>query len=109
MNYSHYTFTAIIRTHNMPRLAYFKLKDICKELFFHEKGQRLSNKYWTNCKITQYENSDPSTIDGIVLFEIWDANSVRRLKAIEGKLREVCAIEFPKLVTNIACSHVKTK
>lgn len=109
MNYCHYYFVATIHTHNMSRLAYFKLKEVCKGLFFDERAKRLSNKYWTGCKVAQYENSDPYAVDGIVLFEIWDANSVSRLKTIEGKLREICSTEFQKVVTKIDCRHVIAK
>lgn len=109
MSYDHYKFTAAIHTYNMSRFCYFQLKEVCRNLFFEEQALRKSNKYWTKCNIAQFENSDPSSIDGIVLFEIWDANSVRRLKAIEGKLRETCSTDFSKLVTNIECQHVRTK
>lgn len=105
MNYSHYTFTATIHTQNMSRMAYFKLKEACMGLFFEEKDSRRSSKYWTRCKVSQYENADPSSTDGLVRFVIWDANSVRRLRAIAGKLTELCASDFKGLVTGIEWTH----
>lgn len=105
MNYHHYTFVADILVHNPSHKNIKELKDFCRALFEKERELHPSSVYWTRCKITYYINSNSLSYDGIVRFEIFDADSVARLKELKRKLREGEKERFHKFVTHIETRH----
>lgn len=105
MNYHHYDFQAHIDLYNISGKELQELKGFCSYLFKEQQDNRRSNKYWTRAKLTHFLPDDPMDFRSTLLFEIFDANSVRALKTIEGRLRTVSNKRFSRIMKNVTCAH----
>lgn len=104
MNYRHYSFTARIELENVSARDVKELKLFCKSLFEEYRRERRSPKFWTSCSVTNFMSETPGCLKSFLIFEIRDANSVRALKSIEGRLREE-AKHYKRKIRDINCTH----
>lgn len=106
---ANYHFTAEITLWNASDAAVKKVREVCVNIFEEVRDKRRSNKYWTRCHFRHYVNQTPTfnrDLSSIVKFEIDDAEYVRVLKRIEGRLRNACAEEgLRHVVKSISCKH----
>lgn len=105
MNYRHYSFRAVIMLHNISGQQLRALKQYCMSLYTQQRELRRSNKYWTSATVTHLNPDHASSLTSALIFEIEDANSVKALKAMEGKLREEAKTTFRGCITDITCTH----
>lgn len=106
----HYHFTADIHFKYASACAVMEMYDACTKIFFDKQSKRRSNKYWTKCNVTHYEDRNPLTYKVLLRFEIEDAETVRELKSIEEQIRNICSEKpYRKLITSIECRHVRTR
>lgn len=107
---AHYRFTADIYLKNASKYTVARLHGVCGKIFSDKQSTRRSNKYWTNCRITHYENTRSIIDDSLLRFEIEDAETVRELDRIEEQLRIALSEKpFRNVVKSIECRHVRTK
>lgn len=104
MNYKCYSFTARIELQNISAMELKDLKLFCRSLFEEYRSMRRSPKFWTRCSVTHFIPDSPNCLKSFLLFEIHDANSVRNLKSIEGRLKEE-ATRYKRKVCDIYCTH----
>lgn len=108
MNYSRYDFTAIISTHNISEQGVKMTFNCCIDLFKDAQQKRRSPKHWTKYELTHCEPVAKNDVNGIIRFVIRNANSVRELKKIEGKLNEEFSKKpFRYFILDVSCTHVK--